>query len=110
MLAVFSADAYPFLAFWDLTCHFEDAGIGIFCLHCAAENKETKHGSNDQEASRGKNAEIVLVPCLHSAEVQLFPVVWIFMRSLGVICYNRWILSEGHKNYVKELQFLTYFN
>ena len=32
-----------------------------------------------------------------SASQQLFPVVWIFLRSQGVICYNRWILSEGHK-------------
>ena len=24
-----------------------------------------------------------------SASLQLFPVVWIFLRSLGVICYDR---------------------
>ena len=29
--------------------------------------------------------------------LQLFPVVWIFLRSLGVICYNRLVLSEIHK-------------
>ena len=29
-------DAYPFLAFPDLTCHLEDTGIGVFWLHCAA--------------------------------------------------------------------------
>ena len=29
-------------------------------------------------------------------------VVWIFLRSLGVICYDRWVLSEGHKNYFKD--------
>ena len=34
--AVISVDAYPFLAFWDLTCHLEDMGIGVFQLHCAA--------------------------------------------------------------------------
>ena len=34
--AVISVDAYPFLVFSDLTCHFEDTGIGVFCLHCAA--------------------------------------------------------------------------
>ena len=46
------------------------------------------------------------------------PVVWIFPGSLSVICYNRWILSEGHKNYFKDychmnskpnFLFLTYF-
>ena len=30
------------------------------------------------------------------------PVVWIFPRSLGVICYDRWVPSEGHKNYFKD--------
>ena len=35
MVAVLSVDAYPFLAFSDLTCHFEDTGIGIFRLHSA---------------------------------------------------------------------------
>ena len=37
-----------------------------------------------------------------SASLQLFQVVWIFLRSLGVICYDRWVLSEGHKNYFKD--------
>ena len=37
-----------------------------------------------------------------SASLQLFPGVWIFLRSLGVICYERWVLSEGHKNYLKD--------
>ena len=36
VVAVISVDAYPFLAFSDLTCHLEDAGIGVFWLHCAA--------------------------------------------------------------------------
>ena len=29
-------DTCPFLAFSDLTCHLEDAGIGVFWLHFAA--------------------------------------------------------------------------
>ena len=29
MVAVISFDAYPFLAFSDLTCHLEDTGIGV---------------------------------------------------------------------------------
>ena len=36
MVAVISVDTYPCLAFSDLTCHFEDMGIGVFWLHSAA--------------------------------------------------------------------------
>ena len=53
------------MAFSDLTCHLEDAGIGVFWLHCAPYSKETKCGSSNQEASPSetKNTEVVLVPC-----------------------------------------------
>ena len=36
VVAVISADTYPFLAFSDLTCRLEDTGISVFWLHCAA--------------------------------------------------------------------------
>ena len=36
VVAVISVDAYPFLALSDMTCHFEDTGIGVFWLHCTA--------------------------------------------------------------------------
>ena len=36
VVAVISVDAYILLAFSDLTCHFEDTGISVFWLHCAA--------------------------------------------------------------------------
>ena len=36
VVAVISVDAYPFLAFSDLTCRLEDTGISVFWLHCAA--------------------------------------------------------------------------
>ena len=36
VVPVISVDAYPFLAFSDLTCHLEDTGIGVFWLHSAA--------------------------------------------------------------------------
>ena len=36
LIAMISVDAYPFLAFSDLTCHLEDTGIGVFWLHSAA--------------------------------------------------------------------------
>ena len=35
MLAVVNVDAYPLLAFSDLTCGVGDTGIGVFWLHCA---------------------------------------------------------------------------
>ena len=35
VVAVISVDAYLFLDFSDLTCHFENAGIGVFWFHCA---------------------------------------------------------------------------
>ena len=34
VVAVIIVDAYPYLASSDLTCHIEDTGIGVFCLHC----------------------------------------------------------------------------
>ena len=30
VVAVINIDAYPFLAFSDLTCHLEDTGLGVF--------------------------------------------------------------------------------
>ena len=45
--------------------------------------------------------------------------MWIFLRLLGVVCCDRWVLSEGHKNYSKHwclmsswstFLFLTFFN
>ena len=35
VVVVDSVDSYLFLAFSDLTCHFEDTGLGVFWLHCA---------------------------------------------------------------------------
>ena len=35
LVAVISVDAYPFLAFSDLTYHLKDTGIAVFWLHCA---------------------------------------------------------------------------
>ena len=34
--------------------------------------------------------------------VVTFLVVWIFLMSLGVICYGRWVLSVCHKNYFRD--------
>ena len=77
----------------------------LFGCAVPSDSKETKLGRSHQESSpsAGNNTGVVLVPisawkCIPTA----ISVVWIFPRSLGVICYNRWVLSEGHKNYLKD--------
>ena len=45
-----------------------------------------------------------------SSSLQLFPVVWILLRSLGVICYDRWVLSEGQGSLSHELTACLFFN
>ena len=67
MVAVISVDAYPFLTFSDLTCHLEDTGIGGLVPLCCL-------------IVRRLNLEI---------STKRFPMVWIFLRSMGVICYER---------------------
>ena len=74
-VAVINVDSCSFFFFFwlsDLTRHLANIGIGVFWLHCA--------------------------PCV---SIQLL-VVWIFLRSLDLISYNRWIVSECHKNYFKD--------
>ena len=72
MVAVISVDAYPFLAFSDLTCHLEDMGIGV--SGCTVQTKLRK---SDQEASpsAGENTGVVLVPCLRM-EVHPYSYFW----------------------------------
>ena len=36
VVAVIIVNAYPFLAFSDLTCHLEDIGIGVFWFYSTA--------------------------------------------------------------------------
>ena len=38
-----------------------------------------------------------------SVSLHLFLVMWLFLRSLDVICYDSCILSEGHKSYFQGL-------
>ena len=77
MVAVISVDAYPFLAFSDLTCHFEDTEIGVSGCTVLPDSKETELGSSDQEASPsvGKNTRVVLVPC-SCMEVHPYSYFW----------------------------------
>ena len=86
-------DAYPFLAFSDLNCHLRDTRIGISGCTVLPDSKEAELGSSNKEASpsagkkyRGSFSAMFAHGCV---SLQLFPVVWIFLRSLGVICYDR---------------------
>ena len=65
MVAVISVDAYPFVAFSDLTCHLEEKGYMFSGRTVLPDSKETKFGSSIQEVSpsAGKNTELVSVPC-----------------------------------------------
>ena len=64
MVTVISVDTYPFLAFSDLTCHFEDTGVFSGCT-LPPDSKGTELGSGDQEASSSavKHIGVALVPC-----------------------------------------------
>ena len=65
-----------------------------------SDSKESELENSNQEASPSavKNTGIVLAICrTWKCVLQPFLVVWIFLRSLGVICYDRSVLSEGHK-------------
>ena len=57
------------------------------------DSKETELGSSDQEASpsadKNTGDSFSAMFAHGSASLQLFPVVWIFLRSLDVICYDR---------------------
>ena len=65
MVVVISVDAYPYLAFSDLTCHLEDTGKVFSGCTVPSNSKEIKLGGSDQEAfpSAGKNTGANLVPC-----------------------------------------------
>ena len=86
MVAVTSVDPFLFLAFSDLTCHLEDTGMVFSGCTVPSDSKETELGSSDQEASPSAGKNMFTHGC---ASLQMFLVVWIFLRSLGVICYDR---------------------
>ena len=39
--------------------------------------------------------------------LKLLYAVWIFQRSFDVICYDRWVFSEGYKSYFKDWCFIN---
>ena len=94
------------------------------CCPVPPDSKKIELASSNEEdfPSVGKNTRVVLVPPSHMElyPYSYFPVVWIFLRSLGVICFDRLGLNDGHKNYFMDwylmnaqltfLSFFTYFN
>ena len=68
------------------------------------DSKKTELGSSNQEASpsAGKNTGVVLVQC---RAWECVPTAIsddaVISEASGVISYDRWVLSERHKNYFK---------
>ena len=89
VVAVNNADAHLLMTFPDLTCYLVDTGMFYGCT-TSPDIKDTKLISSNQETypSVGKNTGLVFMPCWTWKLVQLFPVVWILSRYLGVICYD----------------------
>ena len=88
-----NVDAYPFLAFSDLTCHCEDTENRCFldalcCLIVKRLNLEvaTKRLLHQQVKIPG---DFWCHVAHGSVSLHLFLVVWIFLRYLGVIWYDR---------------------
>ena len=69
MVVVINVDACPFLGFSEWNCHPEDTRVSDFWL-------------------------VTCCPC--STSLWLLPM-WILLHSLGVICYDMSVLSEGQK-------------
>ena len=69
-----------------------------------ADSKETKLRIKEASPSVGKNIGVVLVLCwcIEVCPYSYFGWCGYFLRSLHVICYSKWVLSKGHKNYQKD--------
>ena len=78
--------------FSDLNSHHKDTGIAVFLVAVLSDCKEMDLERSNQEASpsAGKNVRVALVTCQTWKCVPM-PTsgVWIFLRSLDVICYER---------------------
>ena len=70
------------------------------------DSKDSKLGSSDQEVSpsTGKNTGVVLVLC-HTWKCVTTAISGGVNISVfqGVICYNRGVLSQGHRAYCSSL-------
>ena len=90
VLAMISVDAYPFFGF--LRPDLSPWGYRHRCFLVALCRPR------GFSISRWKYWGSFNAMFAHGgASLQLFLVRWMFLRSQGVICYDRWVLSEGHK-------------
>ena len=80
-----NVDAYPFLAFSDLTCHLGDRNRCFLVALSHLIVKDTKLGSSNQEASlsAGKNTRVSLVQC-SCIEVHPYSYLWWYGYFWGV--------------------------
>ena len=80
---------------------FNLSTINLYCKNVFWTNLEvaTKRLLHQQVKYRGSFSAMFVHG---TASLQLFPVLWIFLRSLGVICYDIWVLSESQKNCFKD--------
>ena len=101
VVAVISVDAYPFFDF--LRPDLSLWGYGNRCFLVALCHLIVSRPNLEGATKRLLHQPLKILGYFYGrASLQLFPVVWIFLRSLGVIWYDRWVLSEGHKNYFKD--------
>ena len=56
-------DAYPYLTFSDLSCLFEDTGLGVLWLHLSKKTKLWSRNQEEASPSAGENNGVVLAPC-----------------------------------------------
>ena len=81
-----------------------DIGVGVFGCFTLPDSTKTKLKSSNQKTSSslGKYRITFIALCCIEVSLQLFQLLWIFLSSLGRICYNRFFLIEGHKRYFKD--------
>ena len=115
VVAVISVDAYPFFGFLrpDLSPWGYRNRCFLVVLCCLIVRRL------NLDVATKKLLRFSAMFLHGSVSLQLFMVVWMLLRYLGVICYDRQVVSEGHKNYFKDwclinskstFLFLTYLN
>ena len=121
VVPVISVDVYTFLAFSILTCHIKDTRNRCFLVALCRlivrwPNLElaTKRLLCQQVKKQGSCSAMWRMRVCSYSYFGGVDIPWF----LGVICYNRWVFSEGNKNYFKDWclmnsqptsLFLTYF-
>ena len=97
VVVVINVDAY--LSFGFLRPDLSPWGYTNRCLLVALCCLIVRRPNFEEVTKRHQQTQILGCSTMFaygSASLQLLLVVWIFLRSQAVICYNRWVLSEGH--------------